>query len=213
MRRSVPHYIRGYYAGNKPYRECLIAALKHFDLTSFREGEEFWSLGGMEWHEFEHLIKNGLEFEAATYHNVDRGPINKNEDPRTIEHPGIEFLDIFELWSCPRVLCFDCTEQLTKSNESGWIGLVDLAIAGTRLSGSLCLNWNYMTGYGRLPSRVDGRAMTTDELIKLYEWWLSILLSRVELAGFKFSVFDKGMMMPKDGSSTNMLCGHCLITS
>ena len=139
--------------------------------------------------------------------------INRNDDARVVGHSGTEFLHIGGLWSCPRVLCFDCTEEMTKCNEGRWVRLVNLAVAGARLSGRLCFNWNYMTGYGNLPSRVDGRAMTFEELIELYEWWLSILVSHVEYAGFELDVFDKGVMMPKEGSFTNMLCGHCLVTS
>jgi len=217
MRQSPPHYKPGEYKGNKPYRNSLIEALNHFGLTSFPEGEEFWTLGGVEWHEFNFLTSNGIKFEPKTYHNVDKGmgkeSINHNDDARVVGHSGVEFLDIFELWSYPRALCFDCTEQIVKSNESGWIGLIDLAIAGTKLSNKLCLNWNYMTGYGRLPSRINGRAMTIKELIELYEWWLSILVGHVEAAGFKLEVLDSGTMAPKERSFTDMLCGHCLITS
>lgn len=208
MRKSFPHYEPGFYGGNKPYRDCLVGALRYFGLTSFLEGEEFWTLGAMEWCEFHYLLEKGIVFGAGTYHNVDRGVLAGISDDRVVGHSGTEFLDIWEYWVCPRVLCFDCTEGIREGNERGWVDLVQLAIEAVRLSGRVCLNWNYMTRYGNL-GHWDG--LTWDELVGLYERWLSVLCDHVDCAGFGVDFYSECVLDRKEEGSTPMLSGHCLI--
>ena len=48
MSQKPVHYKPDTYKGNKPYRDSLVEALGYFGMTEFSEGEEFWSLGGVE---------------------------------------------------------------------------------------------------------------------------------------------------------------------
>lgn len=86
------------------------------------------------------------------------------------------------------------------------VGLANLATAGAKMSGRLCLNWNYMTTYGHISY------MKEKPLLKLYERWLSILESHVGCADMGVEFFDGGVMAPNSMGQTDMLSGHCLIT-
>jgi len=198
------HYKKGKYRGNKPYRDSLVAALRHFDMMSFVDSE-FFTLGGMEWVEFEYLLDQGIVFGPRSYHNIDRGLLNQYDDPRVVAHPKTDFLDIRSFWKCPRAICYDSTEKLVKLNEYCWLRLIRLAIDAALLSGRVCFTWNYMTGYGNLP-------ILFEEWHPLYEQWLGMLVERVDAeSGLSVDFYNEGVRSPQEGSLTPMLCSHCLI--
>jgi hypothetical protein len=206
MRGDI-NYKRDFYRVEKPYREYLIKALKHFGVMEFPAGEEFWTLGGKEWIEFDYLCDEGLKFGTGTYHNVDRGEINDNDDPRVVKHIH-EFLDIDEIWQNPKVLCFDSTSGLVRSNTNLWIDFLSLAFKAADLRGDVIANWNFLTAYAGF--RWKGTE-TDEELDALYEDWLAQILSRAEYHECDVEMYKHCVLSPKEGSPTPMLSGHCRI--
>jgi len=198
------NYKPGFYDVNKPYRDCLVAALKHFGLTKFSKEAEFWTLGGKEWHEYRYLLKQGLIFGEGSYHNVDREEIDPLDDPAVVAHK-CEFQDIWELWHKPAAICFDSTNALVKSNEPKWIELVSMGLKAAGICGKTSLNWNFLTTYGN--------AKFTSDEYEVYKQWLTILVDYVEVWGLKIEIFSTGVQAPKEGSNTIMMSGHCLISN
>ena len=199
------NYRKSFYAGDKPYRDCLIAALKHFDLTEFTQNTEFWTLGGKEWYEFEFLLQQGLKFGKNSYHNVDYKTIDSSSNPAVARHIT-NFFNIWKIWTNPVVLSFDSTNGLVDNNEQIWADLIDLGIAAARKTGKVSLNWNFLVGYGNVLFDND-----FDTLFDRYERWLNILADKVSISGFKATFFGLSVISPKEGSQTPMVSGHCLI--
>lgn len=213
--RHEINYRRGMYAGAKPYRDCLVAALQHFGLTSFTEQTEFWTLGGKEWYEYKFLKEQGLTFSKASYHNVDYGDIDPCNDQSVVIHK-CNFFDIWRVWKRPTAICFDSTNGLVTSNEKVWLDLIQLGIAAAEITGKVSLNWNFLAGYGnrlgwRGPDdKVKGKSRQ-DVLFDRYERWLNAMKDHITIAGFRVDFFSYSVMAPKEKSRTPMISGHCLI--
>lgn len=206
------NYKPGFYAGNKPYRDCLIAALKHFGLTKFQRGSEFWTLGGKEWYEYRFLLEQGLKFGKNSYHNVDYGDIDSLDDPAVVSHK-LDFFDIWQVWKKPKIICFDSTNGLVDNNQSIWVDLVQLGIAAAEIANKVSLNWNFLSGYGNILYDRSDEKNDYDKLFDRYEQWLTILVDHAAVVGFSVDFFNECVLAPKEGSNTAMLSGHCLISS
>jgi len=208
MTRHAINYKPGFYDGGKPYRDYLVAALRHFELTEF---SEFWTLGGKEWYEYRFLLEQGLKFGKGSYHNVDREEIDPLDDPAVVKHK-MDFLEIWQHWKKPQAICFDSTNGLVDSNEPIWMDLVHLGIRAAEINGKVSLNWNFLSGYGNiLYDRSDGKN-DYDKLFDRYEQWLAILVDHTAAAGLTVEFFNECVLSPKEGSRTSMLSGHCLIS-
>lgn len=207
MRQSEINYTASFYEGDKPYRDSLIAALKHYGLDKFKKEEEFWTLGAKEWHEYNYLVKNGIQFSPGTYHNVDRGDIDENPDSTVVRHPHCEFFDIHKLWNNPRAICFDSTMGILNRNQVHWDTFIDLACLATKTSGKVFLTWNFMTTYGNLPFRDEDWT----SILKRYQYWLGLLINCCKYDNLQHDLFEQGICAPKEGSTTLMLCGHALL--
>ena len=208
-RHSI-NYKPGFYSGEKPYRHCLVAALKHFGLTEFSQDAEFWTLGGREWHEYKFLLQQGLTFGKDSYHNVDYEQINPLNDQSVVRHKS-DFFDIWQVWKKPQVICFDSTNGLVDNNESIWIDLIQLGIRATEICGKTSLNWNFLSGYGNILYDRSGGENDYDKLFTRYERWLAILVDHVMVEGFEIEFFEECVLAPKERSHTAMLSGHCLV--
>lgn len=204
------NYRKRFYEGDKPYRDCLVAALKHFKLTEFTKNSEFWTLGGKEWYEYYFLKEQGLTFDKASYHNVDHGDIDQLNEPAVVRHKR-DFFDIWEIWNKPTVLCFDSTNGLVSSNEPIWMNLIQLGIAAAKVTSKVSLNWNFLAGYGNILYDRSKKKDKPHLLFARYERWLSIMLSHFKHAGFTTTFFECSVMAPKEHSKTPMISGHCLI--
>ncbi len=195
----------GTYAGRNPYHDYLIKALKHFGYTKFTNKQQFWTLGGPEWHEWNNL-KNHFQFEPNSYHNINRSDINPNNNPQVKAYPHTEFLEMHKLWRSPAVINFDSTNIITKNNEMLWGHLVSLVIKGMDKSPRISLNVNLMTSYARV------RTAKEDQIIKELITWEQILRSHVEYYGYKYELFNEGVWTPMEGHKTPMLSLHFLVS-
>lgn len=226
MKTSPLNYQSDFYRDDEAYRGNLVAALQHFGLTEFKKGEEFWTLGAKEWHEYRYLKDNGIKFAPGTYHNVDRGLIDSPPDQGAVRHNSTEFTDIHKLWTNPRAICYDSTEGLVDSNINRWNYLVSLVGAAARKSGFVFFTWNFMTGYGNLPFRGDYQSDSTkpeydnaqqafakSPMVKRLKYWVEILIDYCECEGLNCDSYKYFARAPKQSSQTPMICGHFLIST
>lgn len=194
-----------FYLGDNAYRDNLIAALHHFNFTEFKEGEEFWTLGAKEWHEYDYLRDNGIKFGPGTYCNVDRGRIDTLTDSSTRRYDFTEFKTIDKLWFNPRVICYDSTEGLVDRNVSVKRMLVGLVDAAVRLSGSVLFTCNFMVSYG------GAEFNSNDQMIGIVKHWMDILEDHCGYEGLAFERYNNLVEDSKDRSRTRMICWHYLI--
>jgi len=198
------NYKTSFYADVNPYRQYLYKALKYFNKLEFTGTEEFWTLGAVEWHEFEWLIKRIKFLDEAVYCNVDRGNLQLRDYPHTRAYSKTEFFDIARLWKNPVILSYDSIIGLVENNAGEWGSLVDLAMKAVALSGEVLLNFNFMAGY----------AHTSEyNWEEVYESWLCQLNSNVDCFGYNIEYYPDCVCDTKYKSPTPMISGHCRIFS
>ena len=196
---------RGKYAGRNEYREFLVKVLKYYGLTSFSDCE-FWTLGGKEWYEYKHLVDAGIELGPNSYHNVDKGTIDKAPDG-TCAHSSREFLTIHKLWNRwknPRVISYDATMGMVESRTDYWQELCYLAIAAAKKSGCVLFSWNFMEGYKRSSYKPIQKGV--------YKQWLQSLKGFAESEGLQIDFYTDGQITKRPTSQTPMLAGCCKMT-
>ena len=195
------NYTPDFYAVINPYRDFLLRVLRRYNFTDFTDSE-FWTLGGMEWYEYKHLVDNGIVFGPHSYCNVDRGLVDKLDDGAVRIH-HIDFFDIHKFWGKPRVINFDSTMALVESNQNQWQDFIWLGFEAARLSKRVLLSWNFLEEYARASfGSLDNG---------LYQYWLEMLRDAADANNISIEMFNKGLIAPKDDSTTTMLAGCCVL--
>ena len=204
-RISSCNYQAGFYQGDKPYRDRLVDALKYFGFTAYQNGEEFWTLGGKEWHEYRDLVGQGIKFGPGSYCNVDWMQLDELNDSAVRPFSNADFFDIHKYWSRPKAICYDSTRALVDRNTSLWVRFVGLALEAAKISGAVSANWNFLKSYG--PLTYD---KNEDDFYSRYIEWMEILADHCDYRGFGVE-FYRAMESPKEDSQTVMVSGHCKI--
>lgn len=202
-----PNYRPGFYKGANPYRDHLMAALRHFGLTNFQD-YEFWTLGGTELVEYDELVKGGFKFAPSTYHTVDLSEI-RDDRPGVVRYPMTEFLNISQLWKKPLVLNFDSTRAMTATSKNDFQRLINLALLAVDVTGRVFLSGNFMTDFMNRPFK-DARH-DPDKIYDIYASWLGVLTDRVEYTGRKIEFHNQAHHGRREVSTTSMIGFYCMI--
>jgi hypothetical protein len=165
------------------YRDFIFDVLKHYNLTTFSNQCEFWTLGGREWHEYKHLTDKGIKFGQGSYHNVNHDVINSYSSDGTCSHSHTEFLQIRQLWKKPAAISYNSVIGLTDSNTVFWQELCKLVIDAARCSGQVLFLWNLIVAY-------SGTSHSASEN-ELYTKWIRLLRDTTGAEGFDIEFYNK----------------------